>query len=147
MHAVLMLKTTFLPTQLRIWPWIWKSCCWNVKTKFGARKRAAIWWRNHDRRSNCVGTVHECDGQTDCDGQIYDDYYKTAHRRAVTTSTIIKALSLSNIITTVHNNNKTDIPRQSIRVSAKFNHQSLSLYCQLLPFILMMCVDSMHKLL
>jgi len=36
-----------------------------VKTKFGARKlKSAIRWRNHDRRSNHVSTVHECDGQT-----------------------------------------------------------------------------------
>ena len=30
-----------------------------------AVNEATIWWRNHDRRSNHVDTVHECDRQTD----------------------------------------------------------------------------------
>jgi len=48
--------------------WIWRPCRWNAEMKFGARKLeawTAVWWINHDRRSNRVGTVSECDRQTD----------------------------------------------------------------------------------
>jgi len=44
-----------------------------------------MWWRNHDRRSNHVDTVHECDGRTDRQTDRQTDRItitKTVHRRA-----------------------------------------------------------------
>jgi len=44
-----------------VWPWIWRSCCWNVKKKFGGRKlesRGCENQSNHDRRSNYMCTAH-----------------------------------------------------------------------------------------
>ena len=49
-----------------IWPWIWRSYGGTMETKFGIRKLESWgWWRNRARRSIHVGTVHECDSQTD----------------------------------------------------------------------------------
>jgi len=70
LQAVLVLKTTFLLVFVHtcIWPWICRSHRRTMETKFGIRKLeswAIMWWRNRTRRSIHVGTVHECDSQTD----------------------------------------------------------------------------------
>ena len=56
---------------LRILGWTW----------YFRNYGATIWWRNHDRRSNHVDTVHECDRQTDgqTDRQNYDNYDRATH--------------------------------------------------------------------
>jgi len=75
-----MLKATFLSTQLLSdlkFEALGHAVGLCMDAKFGARKKlesrgchVAI-ERNRDRRSNRVGTVHECGRQTG--GQIYDD--------------------------------------------------------------------------